>query len=893
MINKLREYIFNPSVPLHNRIFTVSSITATVMLTIIFIWDIFIGEIFLKLITLAVCIVSMVVCVGLSLKLGRVSIFATIMSLAIIFIVLPIEFFTGGGVYGCTPIWYAYAFLFISLNKPGKKKIIYLVTLSVVGIACYIIAYNFPRVVHAHTAKIAYLDSAASLIGVGLMLVITVVFLMRIYSAEKDRAEKQAVEIDEMNRAQSHFFSSMSHEIRTPINTIVGLNEMILREDVSDEVIEDSQGIQVASRMLLHLINDILDMSKIESGQMELTTSVYHTGDMLSEVVGMLWGRAKDKGLDFHVNVSPDLPGELSGDEMRIKQILINVVNNAIKYTNSGSVTLTIQCGKKENDIQNIIYSVTDTGMGIKKESIPYLFTAFKRVDEEKNKYIEGTGLGLSIVKQLVDLMGGKITVNSVYTKGSTFIIEIPQTVINDAAIGDYQVKEKSGMVKKEEYVVSFTAPDAKVLVVDDNVSNQMVVTKLLRDTKVLVDTADSGKDALNKMLETKYDVIFMDHMMPEMDGIECLHLLREQKGGLCKNAKVVALTANAGSESQALYAREGFDGYLLKPITGHELEKELYRQLPSTMVVRSGNDDEILEESIAWMHVGDEKQPIMITTESVADLPVEFAKKYNIGILPHMVITDQGVFEDGVEIEAAGLISYISDFNNHAETAAPSVEDHVAFFADKLQKANNIIHISISAGVEHSGYYPAREAAASFENVTVVDSGHLSSGQGLMAIEAAMMVEQGCGVSEIVERMKRMIKLVHTSFIVDDINYLSRAGQIKPKVASIAKAFMVHPQIELSHGKMTAKKFFLGTRDTVWDSYISYTLHRTKHADHRLLFVTYVGLTHREQELIREKIEAIEHFDRIFFQKASPAIAVNSGPGTFGLLYFDKEKEV
>ena len=892
MIKRIRGYISSPSVPMYNRVFTMTSLAAVFVLSGIFIWDIFIGEIFLKLLALGFALVAIVVCVVLAFKTGRISLFATFMCYGVIFFVLPIEFFTGGGVYGCTPIWFAYAFLFISLVKPGKSKIAYLVMLVIVAITCYIVAYLKPGVMHMHDAKVAYLDSIASLIGVGVVLVITVGFLMGIYNAEKVRAEKQAIEIDEMSKAQSHFFSSMSHEIRTPINTIIGLNEMILREDVSDEVVEDSRSIQVASRMLLHLINDILDMSKLESGKMELTTSAYNTGDMLSEIVGMLWGRAKDKGLDFHVNISPELPGELSGDEMRIKQILINVLNNAIKYTSKGSITLTIQCGKRENDILNVIYSVTDTGMGIKRENIPYLFTAFKRVDKDKNRYIEGTGLGLSIVKQLVDLMGGKITVNSVYTKGSTFIIEIPQTVIDEGVIGDYSLREKSGETDREEYVVSFTAPDARVLVVDDNVSNQMVVTKLLRDTQVTIDTADSGRDALAMTLERKYDVIFMDHMMPEMDGIECMHEIHNQKGGLCKNTRIVVLTANAESESQELYAREGFDGYLIKPITGREIEKELYRQLPDALVVRSANSDEILEESMAWMHVGVEKKPIMITTESVADLPIEFVKKYDIGVLPHMVITDQGVFEDGVEIESAGLISYISNMENHAKTAAPSVEEHVAFFADKLQKTNNIIHISISSRVENSGCIPATEAAATFENVTVIDSGHLSSGQGLMVIEAAQMVEQGYGVTEIVDRLKSMVNRIHTSFIVDDINYLARAGQINQKVASVAGAFMVHPQIQLSRGKMIASKYFLGTRDAVWDSYMSDVLRKMKNADERLLFVTYVGLTYRELEMIREKISAVRHFDRIIFQKASPAIAVNSGPGTFGLLYIDKERK-
>ena len=298
-------------------------------------------------------------------------------------------------------------------------------------------------------------------------------------------AEKQRKEIYMLNKSQNSFFSNMSHEIRTPINTIIGLNEMILREDVSDEVIEDSINIKAAGKLLLNLINDILDMSKFQSGSMHLLIEPYHTGDMLSDIVGMLWIRAKDKKLDFNIDVSPDIPSELVGDEVRIKQVLINVINNAIKYTKEGSVSLTVQCERREDKTCNMIYTVSDTGIGIKSEDIPYLFSAFKRVDETVTKHIEGTGLGLSIVKQLVDLMGGKITVNSVYKKGSTFIIEIPQRIEREGTVGKHDFAKIGKTNKGTAYTPKFEAPEARILVVDDNEANLMVASKLLRDTKV------------------------------------------------------------------------------------------------------------------------------------------------------------------------------------------------------------------------------------------------------------------------------------------------------------------------------------------------------------------------------------------------------------------------
>ncbi|MBO4395796.1 MAG: DegV family EDD domain-containing protein, partial [Eubacterium sp.] len=427
-------------------------------------------------------------------------------------------------------------------------------------------------------------------------------------------------------------------------------------------------------------------------------------------------------------------------------------------------------------------------------------------------------------------------------------------------------------------------------LVVDDNVSNLMVVEKLLRDTKVRIDTAESGAEALEKMILTEYPVIFMDHLMPEMNGIECLHALREQTGGLCKESKVVALTANAGSENRALYEREGFDGYLLKPVSGQDLERELYRLLPRELIIDKRDEGEILEESIAWMHTRSKKIPIVITTESVADLPEEIVEKHHIGIIPHYVISDEGVFSDGIEIESRGLIAYMESPETHAETRAPDVMEHELFFADQLSRANNVIHISITSRAEHSGCIAATEAAKSFENVTVIDSAHLSSGQGLMAIEACRLAEAGYSVTEIVDAMEDLKKRVHTSFVVDDIDFLARSGQIHRRVAGFAKAFMIHPEIALKKGKMGVGNIFFGTRESVWKKYINSTCKKMKNADRRILFVTYVGLTLEEQVWIRERIEEREQFSRIIFQKASPAIAVNSGPGTFGVLYFTTE---
>ena len=702
-------------------------------------------------------------------------------------------------------------------------------------------------------------------------------------------AEKQRKEIYMLNKSQNSFFSNMSHEIRTPINTIIGLNEMILREDVSEEVIEDAVNIKAAGKLLLNLINDILDMSKFQSGSMQLLIEPYHTGDMLSDIVGMLWIRAKDKKLDFNVDVSPDIPAELIGDEVRIKQVLINVINNAIKYTKEGSVSLTVQCEKKDEKSCNMIYMVSDTGIGIKSEDIPYLFSAFKRVDETTTKHIEGTGLGLSIVKQLVDLMGGKITVNSVYKKGSTFMIEIPQRIEREGSVGNYDFAKAGSTGRKKEYLPKFEAPEARILVVDDNEANLMVVSKLLRDTKVRIDTATSGNDALRKTLNIKYNVIFMDHLMPEMDGIECRRQIKDQTGGRCRETPIVILTANADEENRALYARESFDGYLAKPVSGDALENELYNHLPKEIVHITGNRSEIAEESISWMSGTKKRKSIVITSESVADLSPELIEKYGIAIIPHKVRTEEGLFKDGKEIETQGVLKYMEDPNHVVLPQGPTVREAEEFFSRQLAGANNVIHISISSKIEHSGYAPALEASKSFDNVFVIDSAHLSSGQGLMAVVAAQMAENGLSAEQIVNELEVYKKKIHTSFIVDNLDFLSRANQVGNGTANIVKSLMGRPVLKLRKGKMGVGMTYFGTREHAWKAYINSVLSNPANIDTRILFVTYVGITKRDTDWIRDQVEKYVHFDEIYFKQASPAVSVNCGPGTFGLLYMEK----
>lgn len=870
------------------RKFALSGATTAFTLLVILVWDIFIGEPLVRIAFLAVSLGAAWISLIFFLHVHRAAFGATLISIVMIMIVIPVMFFTGDGVYGCTPVWIAFAFLYMAINLKGRRKPLLVVLLLIVSVGCYVLACVNPDLMFRHKDMLhAYLDSCASLVAVGFLSYILIGFLVEIYDGERATAEHQKKEIESLNLAQNRFFSSMSHEIRTPINTIVGLNEMILREEVSEEVAEDAKNIESASKMLLQLINDILDMSKIEAGKLDITPVVYEVGDMLSDIVGMVWVRAKEKGLLFHVNIDPHLPSRLYGDEMRIKQVIINVLTNAVKYTKEGSVTFTIQCEKSEENSKKskIVYSVTDTGIGIKKESIPYLFSAFKRVDEEKNRHIEGTGLGLAIVKEYVDLMGGSVTVNSVYTQGTTFIVEIPQEIADAKEIGELNIEERHEMNDRMHYKRRFEAPDARILVVDDNSSNIMVVQKLLRDTKVGIDTAKSGDEALKKTFSKHYHVIFMDHLMPGMDGIECMHKVREQVGGLCNDSRIIALTANAGSDNKALYAREGFDGYLVKPVSGDELEKELIRMLPKDIVKVLDFEARIELEGENDSALRVKRVPLVITTDTVCDLPVEFLKQRDIRTIPYYVQTENGLFLDSIETNSGELLDYMKDNPGKAISLPPTVEDYEAFFAKQLLSANNVIHISMASSVS-KGFEVALDAAQTFDNVSVFDSGHITSGHGMMVLAAHKMVMDGYTPEMVLEGLKEYREKIFTGFILNHTANLARSGRFNKFFSVIADNVFMHPVMKVKKGKLSMDRLYIGTYTYAENKYIRESFAEPDRINKERLFIVYSGLTNEQLVAIKNQVEQYVKFDEVIFQRASSAITVNCGEGAFGLLY-------
>ena len=385
---------------------------------------------------------------------------------------------------------------------------------------------------------------------------------------------------DAANIAKSEFLANMSHEIRTPINAVLGMNEMIIRESDDPNIVKYARDVEGAGKNLLAIINDILDFSKIEAGKMELVEAPYKLSSVLNDVVNMTDFRARSKKLDFNVQVDKNIPDSLFGDEIRIRRIIVNLLNNAIKYTEKGSVSLDVRQNRHDSNME-LVVDVSDTGIGIKSEEMPRLFKRFDRLDLSQTRTIEGTGLGLAITKGLLELMGGNISVVSMYGKGSIFTITIPQRIVDPAPIGDWQERYQDSLKEKEEYKEEFHAPDARILVVDDTIINLIVVQNLLKQSQMTIDTASSGKEMLDITENTKYDLILLDQRMPQMDGTEALHLLRERTDGINADTPVICLTADAISGAKERYIAEGFTDYLTKPIEGNELEEMLMMYLP------------------------------------------------------------------------------------------------------------------------------------------------------------------------------------------------------------------------------------------------------------------------------------------------------------------------
>ncbi len=804
------------------------------------------------------------------------------------FVLMPLMFFRNGGIYAGVPIAMLVGGFFIITLLEGRLQRILCSLNGVLVITCIIVSYYHPELVTGYSIRLNFFNLILQFVLAAFQLTIMTAFQTNLIRRESELAEKRTKDLEEMNRSQNRFFSSMSHEIRTPINTVLGMNELILRqEDASEEIRKDARNIQGAGKLLLALINDILDVSKIEAGKMDIVPVNYNVSSLLSEIVNMIWLKAEEKGLKFNVDIDPEVPEILFGDEVRIKQILINLLNNAVKYTREGSISLHMECEFPDTGEALLKVNVSDTGMGIKPEALPHLFDTFQRVDEEKNRHIEGTGLGLSIVKQLVELMDGEITVNSVYSEGSTFAVTLKQGVSSDKRIGEMNITGMGSMSGTEKFEHSFHAPDARILIVDDNEMNLQVEKKLLDGTDMTIDLAMSGQEALTLTLQYRYDVIFMDHLMPEMDGIVCYEKIREQKGGMNTSAPIIVLTANAGGENIELYNNTGFDGYLVKPVSGIQLEDMLLTHLPAEKVI-GNRREEMVASSLNTATRYAKKKPVVVATSTMSDIPQYVLRELNINVIPYKVITDEGVFYDTVDIDSEELVRYMRDETKLVLSEPPTEDELTAFFSSELKRAHHLIYITLITGSSRE-YGRAVNAAKSFDNVTVINSECLSSGTGIMVMIAGRLAQQNIPVDKIIAEIQEIKQLIRTSFVTKSTDIMARRERISPFMNSLLNALWLRPMLRTKNDKLGVGRFLFGSEKRCYEKYIKYALPSNIAPDKSFAFITYAGMEEEDLLWIEEKTNERFKFDHIIFQKASAGIASNCGEGTFGILYMVK----
>ncbi len=443
--------------------------------------------------------------------------------------------------------------------------------------------------------------SLGTVLGIGLLfLLITAIIKTGQELVHSEKKKQQAILA---RQEQAKFLANMSHEIRTPINAVIGMNEMILRESENETIQEYARNIQSASKMLLGLVNDILDFTKIESGRLELVEDTYKFSRLIQDEIFLLNARVTNKPLSTQIDLEPKIPSKLLGDELRIKQILTNLLSNAVKYTKEGSVTLKVYFEWIDSETVMLHFAVIDTGVGIKEEDLSQLFASFKRLELNKNRNVEGTGLGLNIVKKLVDSMQGTISVESEYGKGSTFTVSIPQKVIDWRPFGGLEAVLQESRKKKTAQTDYFTAPDASILVVDDNSMNLSLMRSLLKRSKAQVDVAISGKECLELTKQKLYN----DHMMPELDGVETLHMLRTDTSNPNRNTIVIALTANAIAGCREMYLEYGFDEYLSKPIQTEQFDEMLAKFLAKP-AAKGGEELQVEKNAVSQNPVAEQK---------------------------------------------------------------------------------------------------------------------------------------------------------------------------------------------------------------------------------------------------------------------------------------------
>lgn len=888
MLKKLMNAMFGDEMELKERLFRIILIVGTVAVGLAILQGFTLVNASSLMLIYTIMFFAFTSAFVLTFKFHNIDLSSTILGVALIFVALPYIFLKGGGVNSGAGLWMCLGIFYVFIMFSGKKLWFFLILTLLIDISCYVVAYNFPEVVvELATPFEKHFDSGFAAIVVGLTVGVIMKFQLKVFERERTITEQQQEELRTMSKSKDVFFATMSHEIRTPINSIVGLNELILREEPSREIQGYAKNIQNSSKILLSLVNDILDLSQLEIQKMELVTSEYNSSEMLHEVVDMLQIKMLEKELNFKLEIDRNLPSKLVGDERRIKQIIINLLTNAAKYTEKGSVTL--NCTYEEIDEKNIELkiSVADTGIGIRKEEMDYLFDAFQRADVKRNQKVEGTGLGLPITKHLLDLMDGEITVDSIYTQGSVFSVRIPQKVEDNTPIGEFRVFS-ADKDTQSYYSKSFEAPEARILIVDDDDLNLIITTKLLQETKMAIDTASSVDECLRKTKRRYYNLILMDYMMPGMDGGSLLAEIRKQENGLCKESDVVLLSANVFADKQNEYMEMGFDGLLEKPVEAAKLEEEVLRHIPDELVEYRRDNVNVASGEYFINRLSKKRKKVYITTDGICDIPKEVLDKYEIKVIDMYIQTNFGRFKDSKEIDVHNLERYLSDPNSDAIAMSPEVEDYERFFAEMLMEAEDVIYLAFAGGMGR-GVKNATLAAKGFSHVHVIDSGHISAGQGLIVMRAAELVKQGESLNKILDEIQHVKHKIRCSYILPTAKIFYKRGYTNKVVSEIFDKFQMHPILRNGNNKLAIIGFRTGRLEKAWRKFIRFNLSHISRIDDSVLFVVHGGFSVKQQDMLLEEINRSMKFKQIMFVQASPASVCNAGLKSLGLAVYRK----
>ena len=834
---------------------------------------------------------GLAVCLVLTFGYRKDRIAAVVMAVVLCGCVFPAIMLAGGGVGSGSAMWAIIGIFFIFTTFSGPLMYFLLTLAILVNGGTYLWMYYYPdSVLYLDGRNMNFYDSFFSQTMIGIALGVASHFALKLYDEERAIRNEQRIQLEKMSKAKNQFFANMSHELRSPINTIIGLNEVILREEnLSAETRENAENVKRAGENLLMLVNDILDISQMESAQMEIFPDFYDTKEFIKDIIDSMAVQMKEKGLEFLLDIDDSLPTRLYGDAKRIKQVVINLLTNAVKYTKEGSVTLAVKAERVAEDEILLSVTVSDTGIGIKKENLEHLYDTFHRINDENVSRIEGTGLGLPICKNLMDLMGGKISVDSIYTKGSIFTISLRQYVADETFIGHVDFSSPMDNISNTRYTHAFEAPEASILVVDDAEMNLLVVEKLLSKTKVRIDFARSGRECLEKTKQKYYNLILMDYMMPGLNGASTLQAVRKQDNGLCKDSPVVVLSANVETESSRIAKEFGFDGFLTKPIDSKILEELVLSFLPEDII--EYRRDVILEKQIEntiEMIRTNRRKKIRITADCFCDLSDSQLEKYDIRLIYTYIETDEGRFKDRQEINVNNLSTYFKKHGVMTTAVAATVEDYEKFFADNLAEADDVIHLSLASHLGQSHGH-ALKAAEGFDHVHVIDSKQVSAGMGLVVLTAAKLAQDYYELEEIIQKMQYYIGKIESQFILPAARLFRHKGYVNRYLQVICDGFGLHPVVGMKNSRFKVRGFYRGNLVAARRRFVKFYLGKHRRISNEVIFITHAGCSFKETENLRETVESCREFEKIILQECAVSNACIAGLGTVGIGYMSK----